>query len=96
MEQQIITLDISDGMIRSNMKRKDVIDYLKKHSEIKCVKPKVSCNGFSNINLSFRNKTFTEKISVGFYKEDLISMDRSTHEYYLFRVIESQEAKHYM
>lgn len=83
--ESVIALDISDGMIRSDMKRKDVIQYLEKHSDLKAVKPTVNCNGFSHIEISFRNKTFTEKISVGFYKEDMISLDRNTYEYHFFR-----------
>ncbi len=83
--ESVITLDISNAMIRSDMKKQDVIDYLKKHPEIKIVKSKKNVNGFCEIRMSYMNKTFNEKISAGFHEEQMISLDRNTSEYHFFR-----------
>lgn len=85
--ESIVTLDISDAMIRSSMKKQDIIDYLKKHPNIKVVKSKKNASGFSEIRMSYRDKTVTERVSVGFQEEYITSMDRNTSEYHYFRMV---------
>lgn len=82
--ESIIVLDISDGIIRSNMKKQDVIDYLKKHPEIKVTKSRKNTSGFSHIRMSYRNKSVIERVSAGFHEEHMISIDKNTYEYHVF------------